>query len=93
MEHGIHVTQNFLSVTGCQTMDELMALTTEQLVDAYLKAAMIDKNCLLGTANFPLLDGVTLPEDRADSRNWVEDSLPRPVTPSPLNLSPANFVA
>ena len=26
---------------------------------------MIDKNSLLGGANFPLLDGVTLPEDRA----------------------------
>ena len=49
MEHGIHVTQNFLTATGCQTMDELMALTTEQLIDAYLKAAVIDKNCLLGT--------------------------------------------
>jgi para-nitrobenzyl esterase len=46
-------------------MDELMALTTGQLIDAYQKASMIDKNCLLGTANFPLLDGVTLPEDRA----------------------------
>ena len=66
MEHGIHVTQNFLTATGCQTMDELMALTTQELVDAYAKAAVIDKNCLLGTANFPLLDGVTLPEDRAD---------------------------
>ena len=66
MEHGIHVTQNFLTATGCQTMDELMALTTDQLVEAYQKAAVIDKNCLLGTANFPLLDGVTLPEDRAD---------------------------
>ena len=65
MEHGIHVTQNFLSVTGCQSMDELMKLTTEELIDAYAKAAMIDKNCLLGAANFPLLDGVTLPEDRA----------------------------
>ena len=65
MEHGIHVTQNFLSVTGCQTMDELMKLTTEELIDAYAKAAMIDTNCLLGAANFPLLDGVTLPEDRA----------------------------
>ncbi len=66
MEHGLHVTQNFLSVTGCQTMDELMKLTSEQLVDACLKAGMIDKNSLLGFANFPLLDGVTLPEDRAD---------------------------
>jgi para-nitrobenzyl esterase len=64
MEHGIHVTQNFLTATGCQTMDELMKLTTEELIDAYLKAAVIDKNCLLGTANFPLLDGITLPEDR-----------------------------
>ena len=52
--------------TGCQTMDELQKLTTEEFVDAYLKASMIDKNCLLGAANFPLLDGVTLPEDRAD---------------------------
>ena len=66
MEHGIHVTQNFLTATGCQTMDELMELTTEQLIDAYLKAGVIDKNCLLGFANFPLLDGVTLPEDRMD---------------------------
>ena len=66
MEHGIHVTQNFLTATGCQTMDELMALSTEQLVEAYAKASAIDMNCLLGTANFPLLDGVTLPEDRAD---------------------------
>ena len=65
MEHGIHVTQNFLTATGCQTMDELMKLTTEQLIDAYLKAGAIDKNSLLGFANFPLLDGVTLPEDRA----------------------------
>jgi len=65
MEHGIHVTQNFLSVTGCQTMDELMELTTEEIIDAYLKAAAIDGNCLLGAANFPLLDGITLPEDRA----------------------------
>ena len=64
MEHGILVTQNFLTATGCQTMDELMALTTEELVDAYAKASAIDMNCLLGTANFPLLDGVTLPEDR-----------------------------
>ena len=38
MEHGIHVTQNFLTATGCQTMDELMALTTEQLLDASSKA-------------------------------------------------------
>ena len=66
MEHGIHVTQNFLAATGCQTMEELMELTTEEIIDAYLKASIVDKNCLLGTANFPLLDGVTLPEDRAD---------------------------
>lgn len=65
MEHGIHVTQNFLTATGCQTMDELMELSTKELIDAYLKASMIDKNCLLGVANFPLLDGVTLPEDRS----------------------------
>ena len=71
MEHGIHVTQNFLSVTGCQTMDELMALTTGQIVEACLKAGTIDRNCFLGFANFPLLDGVTLPEDRADMyRMW-----------------------
>ena len=60
MEHGIHVTQNFLTATGCQTMDELMKLTTEEIVDAYLKAGAIDKNCLLGFANFPLLDGQPL---------------------------------
>ena len=42
-----------------------MNLTTEQLIDAYQKASVIDKNSLLGAANFPLLDGVTLPEDRA----------------------------
>ena len=65
MEHGIHVTQNFLTATGCQTMDKLMELTTEQLIEAYQIAFAIDKNCLLGGANFPLLDGVTLPEDRA----------------------------
>ncbi len=65
MEHGIHVTQNFLTAAGCQTMDQLMALTTEELVEAYQKAVVIDKNSLLGAANFPLLDGVTLPEDRA----------------------------
>ena len=47
-------------------MDELIALTTEELLVAYQKAGGIDKNCLLGMANFPLLDGVTLPEDRAD---------------------------
>ena len=62
MEHGIHVTQNFLTAAGCKTMDELMKLTTDELADAYLKAYVIDKNCLLGAANFPLLDGVTLPE-------------------------------
>ena len=56
MEHGIHVTQNFLSVTGCQTMDELMALTTEELVDAYAKASAIDiaqkANCLAEKLTF-----------------------------------------
>ena len=65
MEHGIHVTQNFLTAAGCRTMDELMELSTEELVEVYAKATAIDKNCLLGAANFPLLDGVTLPEDRA----------------------------
>ena len=29
-------------------------------------AAEFGEDCLLGVANFPLLDGVTLPEDRAD---------------------------
>ena len=58
---------------GCQTMDELMKLTTGQLVDAYLKAGIVDKNCLLGMANFPLLDGVTLPEDRAVMYEMWED--------------------
>ena len=56
MEHGVHVTQNFLSVTGCQTMDELMELSTDELIDAYMKAAEIDSNCFLGAANFPLLE-------------------------------------
>ena len=65
MEHGLYVTQNFLSVTGCKNMDELMELSTDELIDAYMKAAAIDGRCLLGAANFPLLDGVTLPEDRA----------------------------
>ncbi len=74
MEHGIHVTQNFLTATGCKTMDELMELSTEEMIDAYLKAGVIDKNCLLGFANFPLLDGVTLPEDRMDMyRMWGDE--------------------
>jgi para-nitrobenzyl esterase len=78
MEHGIHVTQNFLTATGCQTMDELMALSTEQLVEAYAMASVIDKNSLLGTANFPLLDGVTLPEDRADLyKMWGDEKRAR----------------
>ena len=73
MEHGIHVTQNFLSVTGCQTMDELMKLSTEQFVEAYAKAYAVDKNCLLGGANFPLLDGVTL---AYAGKEWADRAYP-----------------
>jgi para-nitrobenzyl esterase len=51
-----------------------MELSTDQIVDAYLKAGIVDKNSLLGFANFPLLDGVTLPEDRADMyRMWGDE--------------------
>lgn len=66
MEHGMHVTENFMNAAGCETMDELLNLTTEQLLEAYAKAAGADCKNMLGAANFPLLDGVILPEDRAD---------------------------
>ncbi|MDO4939890.1 MAG: carboxylesterase family protein, partial [Lachnospiraceae bacterium] len=65
MEHGMHVTENFLHATGCETMDELMKLSTQQLVEATIKTVGADKKNNLGAANFPLLDGVILPEDRA----------------------------
>ena len=65
MEHGMHVTENFLHATGCETMDDLLKLTTEELLEATLKAGAADTKNMLGMANFPLLDGVTLPEDRA----------------------------
>ena len=66
MEHGMHVTENFLNAAGCTTMDELLKLTTEQLLEATRVAMSVDSKNMLGAANFPLLDGVTLPEDRAD---------------------------
>lgn len=65
MEHGMHVTENFMNATGCQTMEDLLGLTTDELLLATLKAAFTDKKNMLGAANFPLLDGITLPEDRA----------------------------
>ena len=39
MEHGMHVTQNFLNAAGCETMDDLLKLTTEELLEAILKTA------------------------------------------------------
>ena len=65
MEHGMHVTENFLHAAGCETMDELLKLTTEELLEAIQKAVATDSKNMLGAANFPLLDGVILPEDRA----------------------------
>ena len=65
MEHGMHVTENFLTAAGCKTMDDLLKLTTEELVEATKKASEVDTKNMLGAANFPLLDGVVLPEDRA----------------------------
>ena len=65
MEHGLHVTQNFLNAAGCETMDELVKLTTEELLEATVNAAAVDTKNLLGAANFPLLDGYILPGDRA----------------------------
>ena len=65
MEHGMHVTQNFLDAAGCETMDDLRKLTTEQLLEAIRKGVATDTKNMLGAANFPLLDGVILPEDRA----------------------------
>lgn len=65
MEHGMHVTQNFMNAAGCETMADLLKLTKEELLDAILKAVAVDSNNMLGAANFPLLDGITLPEDRA----------------------------
>ena len=66
MEHALHVTENFLNAAGCKTMDELMKLTKEELLEASMTAAEVDSKNLLGAANFPLLDGTTLPADRAD---------------------------
>ena len=65
MEHGMHVTENFLHAAGCETMDDLLQLTTEELLEATGKTCATDMKNMLGTANFPLLDGITLPEDRA----------------------------
>lgn len=65
MEHGMHVTENFLNATGCKTMDDLLKLTTEELVEATMKTLATDSKNKLGAGNFPLLDGVILPEDRA----------------------------
>lgn len=76
MEHGMHVTQNFLTAANCETMDDLLKLTTEELLDAILKAVVIDSTNMLGAANFPLLDGVTLPEDRAVMYDmWGDEKL------------------
>lgn len=65
MEHGMHVTENFLNAAGCETMDDLLKLTTEELLEATMKASAVDSKNMLGAANFPLLDGIILPEDRA----------------------------
>lgn len=65
MEHGMHVTQNFMNAAGCSTMEDLLKLTTEELLDAIMQAVITDTKNMLGAANFPLLDGITLPEDRA----------------------------
>ena len=65
MEHGMHVTENFLNAAGCETMDDLLKLTTEELLEATMKASAVDTKNMLGAANFPLLDGIILPEDRA----------------------------
>lgn len=74
MEHGMHVTQNFMNAAGCETMEDLLKLTKEELLDAILKAVAVDSNNMLGAANFPLLDGITLPEDRAVMYDmWGDD--------------------
>ena len=65
MEHAMFVTENFLHAANCETMEDLLKLTTEDLLEATGKACMKDMQNMLGSANFPLLDGVTLPEDRA----------------------------
>lgn len=66
MEHGMHVTENFLNAAGCETMDDLLKLTKDELLAAIAKGCAADTKNMLGAANFPLLDGVVLPEDRAD---------------------------
>ncbi|MCQ2796168.1 MAG: carboxylesterase family protein [Bacilli bacterium] len=76
MEHGMHVTENFLHVTGCKNMEELLKLSLNDLLEATKKGNAIDTKNMLGAANFPLLDGVVLPEDRADMYDmWESEEL------------------
>lgn len=65
MEHGMHVTENFMNATGCSTMDDLLKLTKDEILEAIQKATATDTKNMLGAANFPLLDGIVLPEDRS----------------------------
>ena len=37
MEHGMHVTENFLNAAGCETMDDLLKLTKDELLAAIAK--------------------------------------------------------
>lgn len=76
MEHGMHVTENFLHVTGCKNMDQLLDLSVDQLIKATKDGTAIDSKNMLGAANFPLLDGRILPEDRADMyKMWESEDL------------------
>ena len=76
MEHGMHVTENFLHVTGCKNMEELRKLSLKDLLDATKKGNAIDTKNMLGAANFPLLDGRVLPEDRTEMyKMWETEKL------------------
>lgn len=76
MEHGMHVTENFLHVTGCTKMEELLKLSVNDLLKATKEGTAIDSKNMLGAANFPLLDGRVLPEDRADMyKMWESEKL------------------
>ena len=64
-EHGVIVTENLLLHAHRETMDELMLLSKDQLWEILLKMIGTNKKEYLGGGNFPILDGVNLPEDRA----------------------------
>ncbi len=60
-----NLTQMLLDRSGCSTMDELMALSEEKLME--LNEALNDSN------NFPERDGIVLPEDLY--RAWENEAL------------------